>query len=96
MKHPKDADLVAHDVLPLFILETGSDLPRLLEFTGSAFLIAPHVIVTCHHCVGKELSAGTPYASLYPSVDGYGAAQLENITHYPEGFDLISANVDVV
>jgi len=94
VQHPKDADLVAHDVLPLFAVQRKGEPSKPVAFCGSAFLIAPNLLITCHHCVRDKLPPDQGYAAVQQTPDGVPIAGfLENITQHPGGHDLVIANV---
>ena len=97
MQHPKDANLFAHDVLPLFIVRREGAPTAPIAFVGSGFVIADNVLVTCHHCVRSDIPDDQVYAAIHQRKYGsYGAAFLENITSHPRGFDLVTASVPLL
>ena len=82
-------------ILPIYvILKQGSEEQfRPMRFAGTGFIAAPHVFVTCWHCVSDELPEEQTYAVLrYP--DGT-VHQLSLIVQDPSGSDLASAHVDI-
>jgi hypothetical protein len=82
---------VTRDILPLFVAEErGGTKVDLVSFEGTAFVVAPSVIVTCWHCVRRPLTERQAYAvglgqMLYP---------LTEVQQDPRGLDLAIARVD--
>lgn len=84
------------DILPIFMLSTSGDI-RLEEFEGTGFLIAPHVLVTCWHCVSRPLAPGQAFMAAVRDEQGrYVPVQLTNVERDPAGSDLATATVNLL
>ena len=68
------------------------DLPS--SVTGTGFIVAPSVLVTCWHCVSSDLPAGQRYgvARKFP-LGGMHGTYLEDISQDPSGIDMATARV---
>ena len=60
---------------------------------GTGFLLAPQVLVTCHHCVAAELETGEYWAALDRDNGRYVPHELSNVEQALDGADLALATV---
>ena len=90
-RRPPSAFDVKRDILPLFVV-SDADGGRVVSYEGTAFLAAPHVAITCWHCVARELLPDQHYAV---AVQGESVFyHLMQIERDPSGLDLAIARVD--
>jgi hypothetical protein len=94
----------SRDVLPIIAIHSQGPY-RLKGFTGTGFLIAKNVLVTCYHCVSPAIGEDYAYAVAFPKeyYDGpikndapdipYVVARLHGIQQHPDGLDLAIAEV---
>jgi hypothetical protein len=82
-------------ILPIYVVPkpVSADEFRPVSFAGTGFIAAPHVFVTCWHCVNVELPEDQTYV-VYRH-DERTVHQLRQITQDPSGWDLASARVDI-
>jgi hypothetical protein len=90
-----DREVVNNDILPLFVVSTADPVEP-LSIEGTGFLVAPGVLVTCWHCVSRQLPIGQQYAAVVSDGAGsYRAAPLRNVQQDANGSDLATANLDL-
>ena len=78
-------------VIPLYTARR-SNPPVPVAFAGTAFFIAPELLVTCWHCVREPLSSDCGYLALVMQGAGY-VDWLYNISQDQNGSDLATANL---
>jgi hypothetical protein len=91
IKRPPAQFTVKHDILGVFVV-TDADGGRVVSYEGTAFIVAPHLIVTCWHCVRRELPAAEHYAVAVQGDNNFH--HLSDIEPDPAGLDLATAHVD--
>ena len=80
-------------ILPIYVFPepvAGEEVwPQ--RFAGTGFVLAPHLFVTCAHCV-PALPKGEVYAVGVPDEEGGRSAYyLKDLAHDPSGADLATA-----
>jgi hypothetical protein len=85
---------IENDVVPIFVVMKPDALTPAL-FRGTGFLIAPHILVTCWHCISASLESGQQYAAVVEEQGAYSAHFLLNMEQHPLGLDLAIAEVDL-
>jgi hypothetical protein len=78
-------------VVPLYVAKR-SNPPIPVAFAGTAFLIAPELLITCWHCVRDHLPSDQGYLALVMQ-DSWYADWLDNISQDTNGSDLATANI---
>lgn len=78
-------------IVPLYRAKR-SNPPVLTAFAGTAFFIAPELLVTCWHCVNEDLSSDSGYIALVMQQPWY-MDWLYNISRDSNGSDLATANL---
>jgi hypothetical protein len=84
---------VGRDIVSIFtVRQLNPRDEEVLTFEGTGFLVAPHALVTCWHCVRRPLAEDERYAVIFPGEsDCYG---LSNIEQHRAGLDLATATVE--
>ena len=82
------------DVFPIFVVRKSDTVMPVL-FCGTGFLIAPHVLITCWHCISQTLASGQLYAALVKETEGYTTHFLLNMQQHSQDLDLAIAQVDI-
>jgi hypothetical protein len=84
------------DIVPILSADLVAVPPKLFGYEGTGFVAAPHVLVTCCHCVATA-RPGTSYCALIVMDDGSHTLHvLSDITQDQNGADLATATVDLV
>ena len=78
---------------PLLRVKVNAGGPtRVEQHIGTAFFIAPTLLMTCWHCVASPLEAGYEYAIRVKNVEGgFSAIALRNIERDRNGTDMATA-----
>jgi len=83
-------------VFPIFVANRRNSL-ELVRFTGTAFLVAPRLFVTCWHCVSEPLPEEHGYLGLLQGQADKGQPDyvewLEDISQDKNGSDLATGTV---
>lgn len=84
------SDAADQYILPIWAFR-GS---RPMRFAGTGFMIAPHLFVTCWHCVNAPLEKGEYYGATREFPQGFRVAlKLHDLSQDGNGTDLATAKV---
>lgn len=77
-------------IMPIWVFRET----RPMRFSGTGFIIAPHLFVTCWHCVRAPLEKGEYYGVSREIGNGFMAAlKLQDVSQDGNGSDLATANL---
>jgi len=83
------------DVFPIYTIKPSRNEERQLEYSGTGFLIADGVLITCWHCIIDDLQPREFYAVMVEQDGEEKIYPLTEIIRHPWKIDMAKAHVDL-